>query len=120
MLLLIATIGLIERFYDPDYGTIEFEGVDVRELNLKWYRDQMGIVSQEPTLFSGTIAKNISYGAPNASRGDIEAAAIAANAHDFIMTFPKGYDTDLGEVTQLSGGKIMFFKIKVCSISSAS
>ena len=80
----------------------------------------MGIVSQEPTLFSGTIAKNISYGAPNASREDIEAAAIAANAHDFIMTFPKGYDTDLGEVTQLSGGKIMFFNIKVFSVSSAS
>ena len=77
-------------------------------------------MSQEPTLFSGTIAKNISYGAPNASRDDIEAAAIAANAHDFIMTFPKGYETDLGEVTQLSGGKNIFFNIKVCYVSSTS
>jgi len=101
-----TTIGLIERFYDPDEGSIEFEGVNIKELNLHWYRDNIGIVSQEPTLFSGTIAKNISYGAPNATRKDIEAAALAANAHDFILSFPKGYDTDVGEGgTQLSGGQ---------------
>ena len=64
------------------------------------------IRSQEPTLFSGTIAKNIAYGAPNATREEIEAAAIAANAHDYIMSFPKGYDTDVGEGgAQLSGGQ---------------
>ena len=54
-----TTIGLIERFYDPDEGSIEFEGVDLKELNIQWYRDQIGIVSQEPTLFSGSIAKNM-------------------------------------------------------------
>ncbi len=101
-----TTIGLIERFYDPDEGSIEFEGFDLKELNLHWYRDQIGIVSQEPTLFSGTIAKNIAYGAPNATRKEIEAAAIASNAHDFISSFPKGYDTDVGEGgAQLSGNR---------------
>ncbi len=99
-----TTIGLIERFYDPDEGSIEFEGYDLKQLNLQWYRDQIGIVSQEPTLFSGTIAKNIAYGAPNATRNEIEAAAISSNAHDFISLFPKGYDTDVGEGgAQLSG-----------------
>ena len=99
-----TTIGLIERFYDPEEGSIEFEGVDVRELNIQWYRDQIGIVSQEPTLFSGTIAKNIAYGAPGATKEAIEAAVIAANAHDFIQSFPKGLDTDVGEGgAQLSG-----------------
>lgn len=101
-----TTIGLIERFYDPDEGSIEFEGYDLKQLNLQWYRDQIGIVSQEPTLFSGTIAKNIAYGAPNATRKEIEAAAISSNAHDFISLFPKGYDTDVGEGgAQLSGGQ---------------
>eukprot|EP00571_Detonula_confervacea_P016438 CAMPEP_0172302832 /NCGR_PEP_ID=MMETSP1058-20130122/4475_1 /TAXON_ID=83371 /ORGANISM="Detonula confervacea, Strain CCMP 353" /LENGTH=1448 /DNA_ID=CAMNT_0013013465 /DNA_START=173 /DNA_END=4519 /DNA_ORIENTATION=- len=101
-----TTIGLIERFYDPDEGSIEFEGVDLKELNIQWYRDQIGIVSQEPTLFSGTIAKNIAYGAPNATMDEIEAAAIAANAHDFITSFPRGYETDVGEGgAQLSGGQ---------------
>ena len=101
-----TTIGLIERFYDPDEGAIEFEGVNIKDLNTHWYRDQIGIVSQEPTLFQGTIAKNIAYGAPNATREQIESAAIAANAHDFIMSFPKGYETDVGESgAQLSGGQ---------------
>lgn len=97
---------MIERFYDPDEGSIEFEGVDIRKLNLKWYRDQIGIVSQEPNLFSGSIAKNIAYGAPGATQKEIVAAAIGANAHDFIMSFPKGYETDVGESgAQLSGGQ---------------
>lgn len=101
-----TTIGLIERFYDPNLGCIEFEGVDLKELNIGWYRDQVGIVSQEPTLFSGTIAKNIAYGALDATREEIEAAAIAANAHDFITSFVRGYDTDVGESGgQLSGGQ---------------
>lgn len=101
-----TTIGLIERFYDPDCGCIEFEGVDIRDLNVSWYRDQIGIVQQEPTLFTGTIAKNIAYGFPGATKDQIEAAAKAANAHDFIMSFPRGYDTDVGESGKaLSGGQ---------------
>ena len=110
-----TTVGLIERFYDPDEGSIEFEGVDIRELNLEWYRDQISIVSQEPTLFSGTIAKNISYGAPNATMKEIEEAAKQANAYEFILSFPQGFDTDVGEGgTQLSGGQKRRFP--VCSV----
>mmetsp|Transcript_40967 Transcript_40967/g.67215 ORF Transcript_40967/g.67215 Transcript_40967/m.67215 type:complete len:1208 (-) Transcript_40967:912-4535(-) len=101
-----TTIGLIERFYDPDQGSIEFEGVDLTKLNIQWYRDQIGIVSQEPSLFSGTIGKNIAYGYPGATQKEIEAAAIAANADSFIRSFPKGYETDVGESgAQLSGGQ---------------
>ena len=114
-----TTIGLIERFYDPVEGSIEFEGVDVRELNIQWYRDQIGIVSQEPTLFSGTIAKNIAYGAPGATKEAIEAAVIAANAHDFIQSFPKGLDTDVGEGgAQLSGEIIRRMQFVFSLISS--
>ena len=112
-----TTIGLIERFYDPDEGSIEFEGVDVKDLNLKWYRDQIGIVSQEPTLFSGSIGMNIAYGFSGATQKQIEAAAIAANADGFIRSFPKGYDTDVGESgAQLSGGQ----KQVRCTTSSIS
>ena len=101
-----TTIALIERFYDPNQGSLEFEGVDLKDLNIGWYRDQIGIVSQEPTLFNGTIGRNIAYGFPNASQEDIEKAAIAANAHDFIKSFPKGYKTEVGEGgAQLSGGQ---------------
>ena len=101
-----TTIGLIERFYDPSNGAIEYEGVDIRNLNVSWYRDQIGIVQQEPTLFAGTIAKNIAYGFPGASQKQIEDAAIAANAHNFIMSFPKGYGTDVGDGGKaLSGGQ---------------
>lgn len=107
-----TTIGLLERFYDPDEGSIEFEGVDLKELNIQWYRDQVGIVSQEPSLFSGTIAKNIAYGAPNATRAEIEAAAVAANADSFIRSFPQGYETDVGESgAQLSGTKRFNFDL---------
>ena len=99
-------IGLIERYYDPDAGSVEFEGVELTDLNLNWYRDQISIVSQEPTLFGGTIARNIAYGKPDASLEEIKQAAINANAHNFIMNFPKGYDTDVGETgAQLSGGQ---------------
>jgi ATP-binding cassette subfamily B (MDR/TAP) protein 1 len=101
-----TTISLIERYYDCDRGCIEYEGVDIRDLNVSWYRDQIGIVSQEPTLFRGTISKNIAYGFPGATHAQIEAAAVAANAHDFIMSFPRGYDTDVGEGGKsLSGGQ---------------
>ena len=101
-----TTIGLIERYYDPDCGCIEYEGVDIRDLNVSWYRDQIGIVQQEPTLFKGSIANNIALGFQGATREQIEAAAVAANAHDFIMSFPKGYDTDVGEGGKsLSGGQ---------------
>lgn len=70
---------------------VRLDGVDIKSLQLRWYRHQMGLVSQEPTLFATTIAANIAYGRPGASQQDIEAAAKAANAHDFVAKLPLGY-----------------------------
>lgn len=101
-----TTVALIERFYDPDDGVLEYQGTDIKSLNVNWYRDQIGYVGQEPTLFNETIAKNIAYGAPEATREEIEEAARQANAYDFIMKFPEGFDTPVGERGgQLSGGQ---------------
>jgi len=101
-----TTVALIERFYDPNSGAVQLENVDLKELNVHWLRDQIGYVGQEPTLFNDTIANNIAYGFPGATREAIENAAKLANAHDFIMSFPSGYDTPVGERgTQLSGGQ---------------
>jgi len=101
-----TTVSLIQRFYDPLSGTVDFEGVDVKDLNLKWLRDQIGFVQQEPVLFNASISKNIGMGCEHASRDDIIAAAKMANCHDFISAFPEGYDTEVGERgTQLSGGQ---------------
>jgi ATP-binding cassette, subfamily B (MDR/TAP), member 1 len=101
-----TTVGLIERFYDPAEGTVEYMGKNIKSLNVRWYRDQLAYVGQEPTLFAGTISRNIAYAAPNASQADIEEACRQANAHDFIMEFPEGYDTPVGENGgQLSGGQ---------------
>lgn len=80
--------------------------MDIKSLNVNWYRDQIGYVGQEPTLFNETIANNISYGAPQASLEEVVEAARSANAYDFIMSFPEGFDTPVGERgTQLSGGQ---------------
>jgi len=101
-----TAIQLTERFYDPDSGSVTLDGVDLKDLNVSWLRQQIGLVGQEPVLFSGTIAENIGYGMPGATRDDVIAAAKMANAHDFIMEFPDGYDTDVGEKGgQLSGGQ---------------
>merc|ERR1719230_2480201 len=101
-----TAVQLIERFYDPDSGSVTLDGVDLRELNVSWLRQQIGLVAQEPVLFSGTIAENIGMGKPGAIRAEVEAAAQMANAHNFIMEFPGGYDTDVGEKGgQLSGGQ---------------
>lgn len=98
--------SLIERFYDPSKGSVFFEGTDIRELNVKSLRDHIGYVAQEPSLFNDTIGNNITYGCPGATMEDIVYAAKQANAHDFISTFPAGYDTPVGERgTQLSGGQ---------------
>jgi len=102
-----TVMGLIERFYDPDNGSVEYHGKSLKDLNVKWYRDQIGYVGQEPTLFDATIAENIAYGSPEASREQIMEAAKQANAYDFIMNFPDGFDTPLtgGAGTELSGGQ---------------
>ncbi len=99
-------INLICRFYEPDQGAIRVDGIDVRDITLNSYRSQIGIVLQEPFLFDGTIGENIAYGKPNASMDEIMTAARAANAHDFIVGKPDGYDTIVGERgTHLSGGE---------------
>jgi ATP-binding cassette subfamily B (MDR/TAP) protein 1 len=90
-------IQLTERFYDTTKGTIEFDGVDLRSLNVQWLRQQIGLVSQEPILFDTTIAENIRFGLDNVTREEMEVVAKEANAHDFIMSFPDGYDTQVGE-----------------------
>lgn len=100
----IASIVL--RFYDPVSGTVEIDGRDAREYPLTPLRDRMAIVPQEVMLFGGSIRENIAYGKPHASDIEIEAAAQKANAHDFISSFPDGYNTIVGERgVQLSGGQ---------------
>ncbi|EEC42789.1 predicted protein, partial [Phaeodactylum tricornutum CCAP 1055/1] len=101
-----TAMQLLERFYDPLDGTLTLDGVDLREINVKWLRQQIGLVSQEPKLFAMSIRDNIAIGSPNASQGDIERAASMANAYDFIQSFPQGFDTIVGEEgAQLSGGQ---------------
>jgi ATP-binding cassette subfamily B protein len=99
-------INLIPRFYDVSEGAVLIDGIDVRKVTLESLRSQIGIVLQETTLFSGTIRDNIAYGKPEASLEEVIAAAKAASAHDFIMSFPQGYDTPVGERgATLSGGQ---------------
>jgi ATP-binding cassette subfamily B protein len=99
-------INLICRFYDPDKGRVEIDGHDLQTVRLEDLRGQVGLVSQEPFLFSGTVAENIGYGRPDASFEDIVNAARAANAHEFIVTKLEGYDMLVGERGgRLSGGE---------------
>ena len=99
-------INLIPRFYDVSDGRILIDGHDIRDVTIESLRRQIGIVLQETTLFSGSIRDNIAYGRPDASDEDVQAAAQAAAAHDFIMQFPQGYDTPVGERgSTLSGGQ---------------
>jgi ATP-binding cassette subfamily B protein len=99
-------INLVCRFYDVAAGAIRVDGTDVRSFPVEEYRRNIGIVLQEPFLFYGTIAENIAYGRPQATRQEIVAAARAAHAHDFILRLPDGYDSLVGERGQsLSGGE---------------
>ena len=99
-------VNLMCRFYDLSEGSIALDGVDIKQLKVADYRRHIGLVLQEPFLFFGTIADNIAYGLPDASREDIVAAARAAHAHEFILRMPQGYDSLVGERGQgLSGGE---------------
>ncbi len=99
-------VSLLTRFYDPSAGRILLDGTDLREFDLVDLRNQFAIVLQEPVLFSTTLAENIAYGRPSADEAAIIAAAQAANIHDFIMTLPGGYHTQVGERgMRLSGGE---------------
>ena len=98
--------NLIPRFYDVSSGAVRIDGRDVRDLTLKSLRSQIGIVQQDVYLFVGTVLENIRYGRPDATREEIIEAAKNANAHEFIMALPDGYDTDIGQRgVKLSGGQ---------------
>jgi len=99
-------VNLVFRFYDPTGGAIKFDGLDLREARIDDLRKQMALVSQEIVLFNESVAQNIAYGKPDATRDEIEAAARAASAHEFISQLPQGYDTPIGEHGMtLSGGQ---------------
>ncbi len=99
-------INLLPRFYDPSEGRITVDGYDLRQVKLDSLRRQIGIVLQETTLFSGTIRENIAFGRPDANDEDVIAAARAAQADEFILSFPEGYQTHVGERGMtLSGGQ---------------
>ena len=99
-------VNLIPRFFDPWHGRVLIDGHDVRDLKLRSLRDQIALVLQESVLFPTTIAENIAYARPDATRAEIEAAAHAANAHEFVSKLPDGYDTPVGERgATLSGGE---------------
>ena len=99
-------INLITRFYDVNSGQILLDGCDIRDISIESLRSHIGVVLQEPFLFKGSVAENISYSRPNALPHEIISAAKAANAHDFIVQFPDGYDTVVGERgTRVSGGE---------------
>ena len=99
-------VHLIPRFYDPSNGQILLDGVDLRDLSMRALRAHIGMVMQEDFLFSGSLRENIKYGRPAASDEEVVQAAIAANAHNFIMEFPDGYETQVGERgDRLSGGQ---------------
>jgi subfamily B ATP-binding cassette protein MsbA len=101
-----SLVNLIPRFYDPIAGSIYIDGHDIREIRLSSLREQIGLVPQDPILFGVSIKENISYGRVDATEEEVIAAAKAANAHDFIMKFPNGYETVLGERgLTVSGGE---------------
>lgn len=101
-----TVVSLIPRFYDPTDGRITLDGIDIKHLEPQALRRHIAVVPQETQLFSGTIAENIRYGKPDASEAEVEEAARAANAHDFIQGFPQGYQTVVGERgVKLSGGQ---------------
>lgn len=101
-----SIVKLILRFYDPESGCLMIDGRDVKDLNVHWYRSRIGLVSQEPVLFSGTIKENIRMGREDVTDEEMEAACKQANAHKFISRLPDGYNTLVGERgAQLSGGQ---------------
>jgi len=99
-------IQLVQRFYDPIEGRVLIDGVDLKDLNVGWLRDNVGIVGQEPALFEMTIRENIRMGRPAASDAEIEEATRKSNAYNFIMALPEKFNTNVGERgASLSGGQ---------------
>uniref|UniRef100_A0A8C2XT47 ATP binding cassette subfamily B member 1 n=1 Tax=Cyclopterus lumpus TaxID=8103 RepID=A0A8C2XT47_CYCLU len=101
-----TTIQLLQRFYDPQEGSVTIDGHDIRSLNVRYLRDMIGVVSQEPILFATTIAENIRFGRPDVTQYDITQAAKESNAYNFIMALPDKFETMVGDRgTQMSGGQ---------------
>ncbi|GLT48513.1 hypothetical protein SLA2020_221340 [Shorea laevis] len=101
-----TVIGLIQRFYDVESGSVKVDGVDIRELDIQWYRKHTALVSQEPVIYCGSIRDNIIFGKLDASENEVVEAARVANAHEFISALKDGYETECGERgVQLSGGQ---------------
>jgi subfamily B ATP-binding cassette protein MsbA len=101
-----SVLNLIPRFYDPQSGTVRIDGHDIRTVTQKSLRRQLALVLQDSFLFNDSILENIRFGRPDATRDEVEAAARAANAHDFILELPNGYETHVGERgVKLSGGQ---------------
>ncbi|KAL2084174.1 hypothetical protein ACEWY4_019692 [Coilia grayii] len=101
-----TTVQLLQRFYDPQEGSVSIDGHDIRSLNVRYLRGLIGVVSQEPVLFATTIAENIRYGREDVTQAEIEQATREANAYDFIMTLPDKFETLVGDRgTQMSGGQ---------------
>eukprot|EP00253_Pinus_taeda_P033609 PITA_33609 len=114
-------IGLIERFYDPLKGSVKINGSDIRRFNLKSLRNHIALVGQEHTLFGGSIRDNILYGKENASEVEMIEDAKAANFHDFISSFEKGYETNCGDRgMQLPGGQKQHIAIARAIIKNPS
>jgi len=108
-------VSLIARFYEVTEGAVRVDGIDIRQVTQKSLRSQMGIVTQEPFLFSGTVMENIRYGRLEASEDEVYRAARAANAHEFIQRLPQGYDTEIGE----RGGNLSQGQRQLISIARA-
>lgn len=101
-----TVIQLLQRFYDPQTGAVKLGGVDVRDMDREGFRQQMALVPQDPVIFADTARNNIRFGRPDATDAEVEAAARAAAAHDFLVALPDGYDSDVGERgVMLSGGQ---------------
>ena len=114
-------VSLLLRFYDPTKGRVTIDGTDIREVTFESLRGQMALVSQEVVIFNQTVAENIACGKLDATRKEIEEAAKAANAHEFIEGLPEGYDTRLGEQgTRLSGGQRQRIAIARAFVRQAS
>ena len=115
-----SIIKLLLRFYDPNRGTVRIDGSDLTKLRLADVRRAIALVSQDVFLFHGTVQENIAYGRPDATPADIERAARIAEAHDFILELPEGYDTIVGERGQkLSGGQRQRVSIARALVSDA-
>ena len=119
-----TVVALLERFYDPSAGRVLLDGRDVRELNVRWLREQIGLVLQEPVLFDTSVAQNIAYGRAGATQYEVERAGRLANAHDFIMELPEKYATRAGQGgAELSGGqkqRIAIARARWCASRSCS